>query len=168
MSPAPSPSGDDRFAVLDAAMKRHRYQPDALIEVLHAAQAHFGHLAPEVLRYVTHGLKLPPSRVYGVATFYHFFSLVPKSEHSCAVCMGTACYVKGAGRVLAMIERQLGLRAGQASPDGRLSLATVECPGTCGIAPAVFLDGATLGCQTPESVREHVKGWLEDGPRRTA
>jgi bidirectional [NiFe] hydrogenase diaphorase subunit len=151
--------------MLDSTMERHR--PDALIEVLHAAQAHFGHLAPDVLRHVARGLKLPPSRVQGVATFYHSFSPIPESEHRCAVCMGTACYVKGAARVLATIERQAGLRAGQATPDGRLSLATVKCPGTCGIAPAVFLDGIPWGNQTPESASEHVKGWLEHGPRGT-
>lgn len=167
MSPDTQPSREERFAMLDATMERHRHRPDALIEVLHAAQEHFGHLAADVLRHVAQGLKLPPSRVHGVATFYHFFSLTPGSEHRCSVCMGTACYVKGAARVLAAIERQVGLRAGQATPDGRLSLATVKCPGTCGFAPAVFLDGIPWGCQTPESISEHVRGWLEHGPRRT-
>ena len=82
--------------MLDATMKRQRFQPDALIEVLHTAQELFGYLQDDLLLYVAHGLKLPPSRVYGVATFYHFFTFAPKGEHTCVVCMGTACYVKGA------------------------------------------------------------------------
>src|SRR5215831_16037614 len=94
------PSGEKRFKLLDAAMKRHQYQADALIEVLHTAQELFGFLKDDLLLYIAYNLKLPPSRVYGVATFYHFFSFAPKGEHSCIVCMGTACYVKGAATVL--------------------------------------------------------------------
>src|SRR5690242_5519007 len=89
------PSGDDRFKMIDATMKRHHHLPDALIEVLHTAQEIFGHLDHDILLYVARGLKLPPSRVYGVATFYHFFTFHPKGEHTCVVCLGTACYVKG-------------------------------------------------------------------------
>ena len=80
------PSGDERFKRLDATMKRHRFQPDALIEVLHTAQELFGCLKADLLLYVAHGLRLPPSRVYGVATFYHLFTLAPRGEHTCAVC----------------------------------------------------------------------------------
>src|SRR5215468_12007021 len=95
------PSGDNRFKILEATMKRHQYQPDALIEVLHKAQELFGYLSTDLLITIAHSLKLPPSRVYGVATFYHFFSLAPKGEHSCVVCMGTACYVRRAASILA-------------------------------------------------------------------
>src|ERR1051326_5946144 len=83
------PSDDNRFKMLEAAMKRHQYQPDALIEVLHTAQELFGYLDNDLLLNVAHSLKLPPSRVYGVATFYHFFSLTPNGAHTCVVCMGT-------------------------------------------------------------------------------
>ena len=93
----PHPSGDKRFKMLDVAMKRHQFQPDALIEVLHTAQELFGYLDDDVLVYVGRSLRVPLSRVYGVATFYNFFSLKPQGEHTCVVCMGTACYVKGAG-----------------------------------------------------------------------
>src|SRR6185503_19287908 len=92
----PHPSGDNRFKILEATMKRLQYQPDALIEVLHKAQELFGYLSTDLLITIARSLKLPPSRVYGVATFYHFFSLAPQGEHTCAVCLGTACYVKGA------------------------------------------------------------------------
>jgi bidirectional [NiFe] hydrogenase diaphorase subunit len=155
---------DKRFKVLDVAMKRHQFRPDALIEVLHRAQDLFGFLEPGVLFHVARGLKLPPSRVYGVATFYHLFSLKPPGEHSCVICMGTACFVKGADQLLREAEGCAGIRAGQTTPDGRLSLLTVRCLGACGIAPAVVYDGTAAGHQTPEDVRRCVKEWLPNGP----
>jgi bidirectional [NiFe] hydrogenase diaphorase subunit len=159
------PSDDNRFKMLEATMKRHQYQPDALIEVLHTAQELFGYLDNELLLTVAHRLKLPPSRVYGVATFYHFFSLTPKGAHTCVVCMGTPCYVNGASDVLAAVERHTGVRSGQTTPDGALSLQNVRCIGACGMAPLAILDEAVVGHQTPESILEHVKGWIEDGSR---
>lgn len=137
-------------------MKRHQYLPDALIEVLHKAQELFGYISPELLRSIAHDLKLPPSRVYGVATFYHFFSLAPPGDHTCVVCLGTACYVKGAAEVLAAIEQHNGIRSGETSADNHLSLLTARCLGACGIAPAVVLDKQVLGQQTPASILEHL------------
>src|ERR1700730_16886431 len=99
------PSGDKRFKILDTTLKRCQFQQDALIEVLHKAQELFGYLEMDVLLYVARGLKLPPSRVYGVATFYHLFTLKPPGEHACVVCMGTACFVKGADKLLATVEQ---------------------------------------------------------------
>ena len=84
-------SGDKRFKILEVHMKKHQFRQDALIEVLHKAQELFGYLEDDLLLFVSYKLKLPPSRVYGVATFYHFFTLKPKGEHTCVVCMGTAC-----------------------------------------------------------------------------
>jgi bidirectional [NiFe] hydrogenase diaphorase subunit len=159
----PHPSGDNRFKLLEATMKRHQYQPDALIEVLHKAQELFGYLSVDLLFYVAHSLKLPPSRVYGVATFYHFFSLAPQGEHTCVVCLGTACYVKGAATLLAAVEHAAGVKAGTTTPDNQLSLMIARCFGACGIAPAVVLDGDVVGHVTTEAVLERVKGWLEDG-----
>jgi bidirectional [NiFe] hydrogenase diaphorase subunit len=159
------PSGDKRFKLLDAAMKRHQYQADALIEVLHTAQELFGFLEHDLLHYIAHSLKLPPSRVYGVATFYHFFSFAPKGEHSCIVCMGTACYVKGAATVLAAVEKEATVHAGETTIDGKLSFLTARCLGACGIAPAVVFDGTVAGNQTAESALNHVREWLGHGPR---
>ena len=85
--------GDERFKVLDTTMKRNQYRQDALIEILHKAQEAFGYLEKDVLTYVARGLKLPLGRVYGVATFYHLFSLKPKGVHTCEICVGTACHV---------------------------------------------------------------------------
>jgi bidirectional [NiFe] hydrogenase diaphorase subunit len=163
--PVDHPSGDNRFKLLDATMKRYRFAPDALIEVLHTAQQLFGYLQPDLLYYIAHSLKLPPSRVYGVATFYHFFSFAPQGKHTCVVCTGTACYVKGADRLLAAIEESLGIVAGKTTPDGAVSLMTARCLGACGLAPVVVYDGEVSGSQVPESAREHMKGWAHDGPR---
>jgi bidirectional [NiFe] hydrogenase diaphorase subunit len=159
------PSGDNRFKMLDATMKRHRFAPDALIEVLHTAQELFGYLQPDLLYYIAHGLKLPPSRVYGVATFYHLFRFAPQGKHACVVCTGTACYVKGADRLLAAVEGCLGIIAGKTTPDGQISLMTARCLGTCGIAPVVVYDGEVMGNQQPESAAERLKGWTSDGSR---
>jgi bidirectional [NiFe] hydrogenase diaphorase subunit len=153
----PHPSGDNRFKLMEATMKRHQYQPDALIEVLHKAQELFGYLSTDLLLYIAHSLKLPPSRVYGVATFYHFFSLSPQGEHSCAVCLGTACYVKGAAALLAAVEQEAGIKAGATTPDDRLSLMTARCVGACGIAPAIVFDGTVAGNQTVEALIERVR-----------
>lgn len=161
--PLEHPSGDKRYKILETHIKRHQQRPDALIEVLHKAQELFGYLDYGLLLFVAHSLKLPPSRVYGVATFYHFFRLKPKGLHTCVVCMGTACYVKGADRVLKALEEKTGIKAGETTPDNKVSLLTARCIGTCGIAPAVVYDGVVSPRQTPESALEHLKGWMSDG-----
>lgn len=153
-------AGDSRTKLLDAAMKRHQHRGDALLEVLHAAQELFGSLDKDLLRYVARGLKLPPSRVYGVATFYHFFSFVPQGRHACTVCTGTACYVKGAGAVTTSLERALGVPAGKTRADGAASVRTARCLGACGLAPAGVFDGKVVGHLTPESAKAIVEGWV--------
>src|SRR5262245_5461629 len=116
------PSGDPRFKLVDRALKRLQFQQDALIEVIHTAQEAFGYLSEDLLIYTAHQLKLPLSWVYGVATFYHFFSLKPQGEHTCIVCLGTACYVKQAGEIVAKLQQEFGVEAGHTTPDGKLSL----------------------------------------------
>jgi bidirectional [NiFe] hydrogenase diaphorase subunit len=153
---AEHPSGDPRFKMIDRTLKRFQYQQDALIEVLHTAQEAFGFLENDLLIYVAHQLKLPLSWVYGVATFYHFFSLKPNGEHTCIVCMGTACYVKRAAEIVASLQSQYGIEAGHTTPDGKLSIATARCLGSCGLAPVLVLDNEVLGRETPESVLEKV------------
>src|SRR5690242_12253341 len=153
-------SGDKRFKILEVHMKRHQHKADALIEVLHKAQELLGYLDNDLLLFVAYSLKLPPSRVYGVATFYHFFTLKPQGKHTCVVCMGTACYVKGGNRVLAAVEAHAKIKPGETTSDNKLSLLTARCIGACGIAPAVVYDGAVTPRQTPESAVEQVKGWI--------
>ncbi|MFB2921330.1 bidirectional hydrogenase complex protein HoxE [Aerosakkonema funiforme] len=153
------PSGDKRFKVLDITMKRAQYRQDALIEVLHKAQESFGFLEEDVLLYVARKLKLPLSRVFGVATFYHLFSLKPSGAHSCVVCLGTACYVKGSGAVLSALENHTGIHQGETTADGQMSLMTARCLGACGIAPAVVFDGTVAGKQTAEEAIDKIKQW---------
>ena len=143
------PSGDPRFNLVDRTLKRFQYQQDALIEVLHTAQEIFGFLEDDLLIYVARQLKLPLSWVYGVATFYHFFSLKPQGEHTCTVCMGTACYVKQAAEIVAMLQAEFGVAPGQTTADGKLSAATARCLGSCGLAPVIVIDSDVLGRQTP-------------------
>jgi bidirectional [NiFe] hydrogenase diaphorase subunit len=156
-------SGDKRFKILEAHMKKHQFKHDALIEVLHKAQELFGYLEDDLLLFIAYKLKLPASRVYGVATFYHFFTLKPKGKHTCVVCLGTACYVKGAEKVLAAVEARAKIKAGETTPDNELSLLTARCIGACGIAPAVVYDGTVTPRQSAESALEHVKGWIDHG-----
>jgi bidirectional [NiFe] hydrogenase diaphorase subunit len=110
-----------------------------------------------VLTHVAHGLKLPLSKVYGVATFYHLFSLKPSGAHSCVVCMGTACYVKGSGQILDGLRTELGIEAGETTADGQVSLTVARCLGACGIAPAIVLDGAVLGKLEPAAAIAQVQ-----------
>jgi bidirectional [NiFe] hydrogenase diaphorase subunit len=141
-------------------MKKHQFKQDALIEVLHKAQELFGYLEDDLLLFVAYKLKLPPSRVYGVATFYHFFTLKPQGKHTCVVCLGTACYVKGSAKVLAAIEERAKIKNGETTPDNQLSLLTARCIGACGIAPAVTYDGQVAPKQTPQAALEHIGKWI--------
>ncbi len=159
------PSGDKRFKILDATLRKQQFRPDSLIEVLHKAQELFGYLDEDVLLYIARALWLPPSRVYGVATFYHLFTLKPRGQHTCVVCLGTACFVKGANEIMAAAEKCAGVKSGQTTADNRVSLLTARCIGACGIAPAVVYDGSTAGQQTPDAVLRHLKEWLADGPK---
>ena len=151
---------DQRFKILEGYIKKYQHRQDALIEVLHKAQELFGYLEDDVLRFVAWQLKLPASRVYGVATFYHFFTLKPPGAHTCVVCMGTACYVKGSPRVLAAVEEHAHIKAGGTTADHQLSLLTARCIGACGIAPAVVYDGTVTPRQTPETAVEHIRKWV--------
>jgi len=154
-------SGDKRFKILEVHMKKHQFRHDALIEVLHKAQELFGYLEDDLLLFISAKLKLPPSRVYGVATFYHFFTLKPKGEHTCVVCMGTACYVKGADKVVEAVQNHLKIKPGETTADNKVSLLTARCIGACGIAPAVVYDGAVTPRQTPESTMEQINKWVK-------
>src|SRR6516164_7580713 len=134
------PSGDRRWKLVSATMRRHGFERQALIETLHTVQKSFGYLDQASLRFVAGSLRVPLSQAFGVATFYHFFGLKPPGEHTCVVCMGTACYIKGAPQLVSQIEKSLGLKAGETTPDGRISFLTARCLGSCGLAPAVVYD----------------------------
>ena len=157
------PSQDKRWKIVDAKMRRYGYQGHALIETLHTVQQSFGYLDAEALQFVATALHVPASRVYGVSTFYNFFTLKPQGVHTCVVCLGTACYVKGAEKVLAAIEKSAGIKPGETTPDKQLSLLTVRCIGACAIAPAVIFDGNVSGKQTPQQAVEKLKGYIHNG-----
>ena len=156
-SPPSAPVRDNREKLLERAMSRHQYSGDALIEVLHTAQELFGFLSPPLLKNIAHKLRLPPSRVLGVASFYHFFSLKPKGEHTFTVCLGTACYVAGALGLVEKLERRCA-KAGHTTPDGKVSVETARCIGSCGLAPAVIYDGAVLARVSPERLDRELEG----------
>ena len=159
--PVTHPSGDNRFKLLDRAITRHNRRGDALIEVLHAAQNIFGYLENDLLIYIARALRLPLSRVYGVATFYHFFSLKPKGEHTFVLCTGTACYVKGADAIQQAVEKACGCRFGETTADRAVSLVSARCVGSCGLAPVAVADNAVKAKLTPEAAAEMVSGWRE-------
>lgn len=150
-------AAESPYIQIDRVLKRCQYSQDALIEVLHAAQETFGFLSEDTMAYIARELKLPPSWVYGVATFYHHFNLKPQGEHSCNICMGTACFVKRAGDIVETLERAYNVKAGETTADGKLSINIVRCLGNCGLAPMVILDGKVYARQTPESMLEHCK-----------
>lgn len=153
------PSGDSRFKLIDRAIKKHQSSGDALIEVLHVAQGIFGYLEQDLLIYVARALKIPFSRVYGVATFYHLFRLKPQGEHSLVLCTGTACYVKGSGEVQKAVEERCGCKLGQTTADGKISLMQARCIGSCGLAPVAVLDNTVEGKLTADEVLERIDQW---------
>jgi bidirectional [NiFe] hydrogenase diaphorase subunit len=151
---------DKRFKILDAAIRKHQARKDALIPLLHRAQELFGYLDALVLRHIARELRLPPSRVQGVATFYHLFRLKPQGEHTCVVCLGTACFVKGAQKLVEAVEAEGKIRAGGTTADGKVSFVVARCIGACGIAPVVVLDNQTIGNTTPETLTARVREWM--------
>ncbi|SDX07645.1 bidirectional hydrogenase complex protein HoxE [Thiocapsa roseopersicina] len=141
----PLPSDDKRWKLVNATMRRNGYADHALIETLHSVQDAFGFLDEGSLRFVAASLDLPLSKVYGVATFYHLFTLKPKGRHACVVCTGTACYIKGAGGLVERLQERFDINPGETTEDDRLSLLTARCVGACGLAPAIVIDGDVLG-----------------------
>ena len=131
--------------------------PQELINVLHKCQEHFGYLPAEVQEVVSNELVVPVAKIYGVVTFYSFFTMTPKGKHPVSICMGTACYVRGAEKVLDEFKKELGLQVGQTSPDGKFSLSSLRCVGACGLAPVVMVGDKTYGRVAPDDVRNILK-----------
>ncbi len=157
------PNADKRFRTIDMVLKKGGNSQEALIEVLHKVQETFGFLDDDVLTYVTRQMKLPLSMVYGVATFYHLFTLKPQGEHNCVVCLGTACYVKGGGKIIEELEKYLAIKVGETTANNKLSLLSARCIGACGVAPAITIDGNVSGKQTTESVLWAIKELINSG-----
>jgi len=140
-------------------MRRVGQQSRGLIETLHTVQEAFGYLDETALRYVASSLRVPLSRAYGVATFYHFFTLKPAGEHTCVICLGTACYIKGAGELVDTVKQDLGISPGETTANRRVSVLSARCLGSCGLAPAVVYDNEVAGKVTPEQLRQQMAKW---------
>jgi len=153
------PNEDKRWKIVNGTMRKHGFSRDALIETLHTVQESFGYLDKPALKFVADSLRVPLSQAFGVATFYHFFTMKPPGVHTCLICMGTACYIKGAGVLLSEAEAALGVKAGETTADGNASLITARCIGSCSLAPAVVLDGETAGNVETSSLRRKLEGW---------
>ena len=138
------------FPIIDA----HEGRPGDLIEVLHQVQEMLGYIPAETQKYIAQTLDVPISRVFGVVTFYHFFSIHPRGDHTIKACLGTACYVRGARkRVLEAIKEILGIVPGETTSDRKFSLDMVRCLGACGLAPAAMIDDKVVGRLTPAKLR---------------
>lgn len=135
----------------------HGNQAGELINILHKAQHLFGYLPAEVQRIVARQLNIPVSKVYGVVTFYSFFTMEPKGEHPISVCMGTACYVRGAEKVLDEFKRLLNINVGETTADGKYSLSSLRCVGACGLAPVVLIGEKVYGRVVPGDVEKILK-----------
>lgn len=136
---------------IDEIIDRHKGIPGSLIPVLTECQGITGYLPVELQEHIAAGLNLPSSTVYGVVTFYSFFSMIPKGKHIIKLCLGTACYVRGIGEVMNRIVNELNVEVGGTTEDRRFSLEAVRCLGACGLAPVMVVDDDTHGGVTPES-----------------
>jgi NADH:ubiquinone oxidoreductase subunit E len=144
----------DLIARVDQIIDAHRGKPGCLIPVLEECQGVTGYLPVELQEYIGSRLNVPGSTIYGVVTFYSFFSMTPKGRHNIKVCLGTACYVRGIAEILSRLQSEFKLEVGKTSEDRRFSLEAVRCLGACGLAPVVVVDSDTHGGMTPDKVIE--------------
>ncbi len=147
---------------LQEVIDRNKQLPGALLPVLHEAQEIYGYLPIEVQQAVADGLGVSLSEVYGVATFYSRFSLTPKGKHRISVCLGTACYVKGADKILAEVEKKLGIKSGECTEDGLFSIDSCRCVGACGLAPVMMIDEDVYGKLTPDQVDKIIDKYIAE------
>jgi NADH-quinone oxidoreductase subunit E/NADP-reducing hydrogenase subunit HndA len=142
---------------LKAVCKSFNNDKGELINVLHKAQGIFGYLPAEVQEIIAEELKMSLAKVFGVVTFYSYFTMLPKGEHPISVCTGTACYVRGAEKVLDEFKRILKIEVGETTPDGKFSIGCLRCVGACGLAPVVMIGDKTYGRVSPDGVKDIIK-----------
>jgi NADH-quinone oxidoreductase subunit E len=138
------------MAPLDEVLDEYRSEQGAVIPVLQKAQAIYGYLPAEVLRYISKGLGVPLSQLYGVATFYAQFYLQRRGRNAVRCCDGTACHVRGAAKIITELEKSLGIKAGETTPDYRVTLEVVYCLGSCGLSPVAVINDQVVGRLVPE------------------
>lgn len=139
---------------LDEFIDSVKNKDSALIEVLHHAQGIFGYLPKEIQLYISKKLDVPPSKVYGVVSFYTYFTTEPIGKYKISVCLGTVCFVKGSDKILEEFEKELGIKVGQSTKDLKFSLEGLRCVGACGLAPVVTVNGKVHGKVKPEDVKD--------------
>jgi NADH:ubiquinone oxidoreductase subunit E len=152
---------DERMEKLKDIIRENRDIQGGLIPVLHGVQELYGYLPEEVLREVSEGLNIPMTEIYGVASFYHFFSLEPKGEHVIRVCLGTACYVKGSQNLINRLSQELNVEVGKTTSDGKFTLEATRCLGACGLAPVMTVDDKVYGKVTLDDVRRILDEYSE-------
>lgn len=145
---------EEKFHELEEFINSLPDKKGALIEVLHKAQHIFGYLPEEVQLFVAEKLNVPASKVFGVVSFYSYFTTTPRGEYVVNVCMGTACFVRGAANVLSELEKQLDIKVGQTTPDGKFTIEVLRCVGACGLAPVVTVNDRVYGHVTPSDVKK--------------
>lgn len=145
---------EEKYGQLEAFINNLPEKKGALIEVLHKAQGIFGYLPQEVQLFVGEKLDIPASKVYGVVTFYSYFTTEPRGQYVINVCMGTACFVRGAGAVLDEFTKQLNIKTGETTLDGKFTIEVLRCVGACGLAPVVTINEKVYGHVTPAEVKK--------------
>jgi len=149
----------DVIARVDEIIDNLKNKPGSLIPVLTGCQGVLGYIPVELQEYIGKRMNIPASDIYGVVTFYSFFTMIPKGRHTIKVCMGTACYVRGIGEILNRIRTGLNLNIGATTPDRRFSLEAVRCLGACGLAPVMVVDSTTHGGVSPDNVLEILENY---------
>ena len=142
---------------LKAICKSFNNKAGELINVLHQSQTHFGYLPAEVQEIIAQELNVSVAKVYGVVTFYSFFTMTPKGQHPISICTGTACYVRGAEKVVDEFKKVLNIKIGETTADGKFSLGCLRCVGACGLAPVVLIGEKVYGRVSPDGVKEILK-----------
>lgn len=148
---------EKQLADIKAICKSFNNDPGELINVLHKTQTLIGYLPAEVQEIIANELKMSVAKVFGVVTFYSFFTMIPKGKHPISICMGTACYVRGAEKVLDEFKRVLKVKVGETTPDGKFSLSCLRCVGACGLAPVVTIGEKVYGRVAPDGVKDIIK-----------
>ncbi len=161
MSTAVEPAAETLTPELKEYIAQWKDTPGNLIMVLHRVQEHFGYIPRQVAFEVADQLNIPLARVYGVVTFYHLFKLTRPGRHRIAVCMGTACYLKGGDDIIKELENLLGIGLNAVTPDGEFSMEAVRCLGCCGLAPVMAIDGRVYGNVKKDQLAEIIAGYKD-------
>jgi NADH-quinone oxidoreductase subunit E/NADP-reducing hydrogenase subunit HndA len=150
----------EQWTKIDAIIKKYKHKEGTLIPVLKEIQEVIGYLPLDVQHHIATGLKLSPSQVYGVVTFYSLFTMTPRGRHTVRVCLGTACYVRGGQAILDLLRKEFGIDVNATTPDLLYTLEVINCPGTCGLAPVMCVNDDVHGIPEPARALEILKDYV--------